>query len=201
MPGRGSPRRAAGLLAAALGVACAIGTACIIAEPPTNLPVPQTRRPTIVRDRVEPPASGVLGVFPTDGFIVFVDVDPTTGFDWRIFVDYDPLNPSSSLKNADRVPPDPGASEGGLVRVTMAVSPPSLDQCHVIEALVGTFANTNDQHTFDDANGGGDSISWIYSPSGDLRGCPIVDAGIDGAFPVDSSSETSPVAPLDGGTE
>jgi hypothetical protein len=182
--GRVSGRRARAS-AAGLGAGGAILAACIIAEPPTNLPPPVFQRPTILRDRAVPPASRVLGTLP-DAFIVDVVVDPTQGFEWRLFSDYDPL------KGAERyskqvVDPDPTATQGGSVRtISLAFSTevPSGDQCHVIEGVVAyRFLGPNGTavHAIDENAGGGDSIVWIYSPNGDVSGCPVFDAGIDGS--------------------
>src|SRR5262245_39848135 len=99
---------------AALALASTIATdACVIADPPTDLPVIPEMRPVFVRGSVVPSVSAVLGRWP-DKFIVPVElVDPRSKIFFSAFVDYNPATgegldsqpqtsefaPSSSLQN------------------------------------------------------------------------------------------------------
>jgi hypothetical protein len=90
----------------------------------------------------------------------------------------------------------------------------NMDQCHVIEVLVGGcpptsgepqrgcgFHNGNtggaEAHSFSVI--GGDTIVWFYNPRGDPSGCPTLDAGLDGAFP--DATPDAPVVVSDGGSD
>ena len=157
--------------------------ACIIADPLATLPVSAERRPTIVRDKVVPPISQVLGVFPSrDGFSIEVEVDPKQTIEWRLFVDYNPFTGTGQVGHGTEGPTDGGSRQVYLKNNDTNIVPEP-GQCHVVEALVALrFAGLadKDNHSFDSR--GGDSVVWFYSPTGDLRGCPVYDAGTDGAF-------------------
>lgn len=153
--------------------------ACILAEEPAELPPTPLMRPTILHGSVVPSTSAVLGTFP-EKFIVPVELsDPTLSFQWATFVDYNSLT-GSGLVDLPRTSTFEAATTQGRVR-TLEVTinpPPSTDGCHVIEVVVALrFASPSDPHV--PAEPGGDVVTWFYSPGGDLRGCPIVDAGID----------------------
>jgi hypothetical protein len=197
-PRKGALRRRLSVCAAVFAVLSLVGAAaCIIADPPRDLPNPPPGRPTILRDRLVPPNTSVLGVFP-DKFIADVEVDPTLPVEWRLFVDYNPFDPLGGLVGSHTVQADPGALDAGVRELEASPDDttyePSRSQCHVIEMLVA-FAYSSSPiassvHTFDSR--GGDSVVWFYSPTGDLSGCPIYDAGgVDGsAFPAATDAST-----------
>jgi hypothetical protein len=138
----------------------------------------------------------VLGAFP-DQFLIEVEVDPTDLVQWRLFIDYNPFDNNNLVDNGT-VAADPGAPDAGIRQVPMvASSRPDPSRCHVIEGLVALAFPGPDPHSFDP--GTGDSIVWFYSPNGDLSGCPVYDAGIDGAFQ-DVGPDTLPIIG-DGGPE
>ncbi len=158
---------------------CALA-ACIIAEPPSELPALPEFRPTIVRDSVVPTANAIVGVFP-EKFVVPVElVDPSVSFSWRAYVDYNPIT-GEGLSDFGTIAP--GGSPARVRVLEVPLRPPlDLQRCHVIEFLVaqrffgeGETAGVG-AHTPRDP--GGDSVTWYFSPGGDLRGCPVVDAGL-----------------------
>jgi hypothetical protein len=198
------------LCAALLSATVALGTvgaACIIADPPIDLPRPSPRRPTILRDQAVPPTTSVLGFFP-DQFVVPVEADPSATLEWHLFIDYDPLRPPDLPDGEDQVAPSDGARRD--VVATVNNRSVKVGSCHVIEVLVAACEGPDPQrgcgfeavgqsggHSFNAI--GGDSIVWFYDPTGDPSGCPTLDAGLDGAFP-DAASD-APLIVSDGGTE
>ena len=180
-------RRRATTVVAALGIGAAISAAaCIIADPPTDFPQPVQHRPTILRDRSVPPTSSVLGVFPSS-FLIEVEADPNATVSWHLFIDYNPFTGDGLVGRDVAAPDNPNAPDAGVRQISLVpteLTSPDLGRCHVIEAMValgfqsdeGRFAHAFDSH-------GGDSVVWFYSPTGDLSGCPVYDAGLDGAAP------------------
>jgi hypothetical protein len=171
-------------LGSALSLTASVGTilsACILADPPAELPTLPVMRPTVVHGAVVPSASRVLGGIPRQFEVPVEILDPSITFEWRVFVDYDPLAPSNAVFA--------GTSERAASRPSLTTriisfgnpiprSDPSLQACHVIEFLVAySFAGTS-SHTPDGR--GGDTIVWFYDPIGDLGGCPRYDAGAFG---------------------
>jgi hypothetical protein len=191
------------LLSATVAVGM-VGAACIIADPPIDLPRPSPRRPMILRDQAVPPTTSVLGLVP-DQFVIPVEADPSATLEWRLFIDYDPFRPPDQPAGDGRVDPSNGAQRDVAASVYIRSSV-DLGSCHVIEVLVAACegANTTQGCGFGGRGGhsfnaiGGDSIVWFYNPTGDSSGCPTLDAGLDGAF-----SDAAPDALIvgDGGTE
>jgi hypothetical protein len=178
---------------APLAFASASLLACVLAEPVGDLPRAAQQRPTIVRASVVPSSSTVLGTFP-DKFVVPVELsDPTLTFQWAAFIDFDPITDTGLQLYADSV--FESASLQGRTRVIEIPipAPPDLDRCHVIEVVVAlqleSTTRPREAHTPRIGGPGGDSVTWFYSPGGDLAGCPAlsVDAGpdarSDGAIP------------------
>jgi hypothetical protein len=184
----------------ALVFACAtialLVDACVIADPVTDLPQFPDRRPTILRSSVVPSASAVLGRWPGK-FIVPVDlIDPRQTFFYSSFVDYDPIN-GAGFKNTfpSDFEPGSGTTQGSVRTIDVPIEdPPSPDRCHIVEIIVALrFVSTRDTkglHTPDEP--GGDSVSWIYNPTGDLSGCPLVDAGLVPISIGDADAEGGP---------
>lgn len=168
-------------------VTCAIMVhGCIVADPPTDLPRPAPKRPTIVRSAVVPSTSYVLGRWPTT-FIVPVELhDPLAELSWATFVDYNPVTGEGFERN--EISKYEVASTTGNIRVLeIPITVPSGDRCHLVEVIVALRLNTStarNAHTPEEASG--DSVSWFYSPSGDLAGCPVLDAGLE---PLDQGSD------------
>lgn len=159
--------------------------ACVLAEPVGELPRPAAQRPTIVRASVAPSPNLVLGTFP-DKFVVPVELaDPTATFQWAAFVDFDPTTDTGLQLFADSA--FETATLAGRTRVLEIPipAPPDLDRCHVVEVVVAlqleSTASPRGAHSPKQGGPGGDSVTWFYSPGGDLAGCPalVVDAGSD----------------------
>jgi hypothetical protein len=164
---------------------------CIIAEPPTDPPRLPPSRPTIVRGDVIPSASQVLGRLPPK-FIVPVELfDPTVTFEWALWVDFNPATGAgleffgtSEFEQANTV---------GRVRSIEASFglPPDDDRCHVIEVIVALrFAGQQGTGAHAPLDPGGDVVTWFYNPSGDLSGCPVLDAGLE-PLPPDSGADAA----------
>ncbi|MEI7892665.1 MAG: hypothetical protein WCI05_06215 [Myxococcales bacterium] len=165
-----------------IGAALLLGLSCVIADPPAELPRPPRRRPTIFHGSVVPPLGQVLGQFPTQ-FVVPVDVgDPSTSFEWNVFLDYDPVSrPAPVLSGFEE---DPAGMDAGVRVVAFSIDVPDPTACHVIEFMVALTFNRASAHTPDSY--GADSTIWLYNPSGLATECPRYDAGgLDGAFPND----------------
>jgi hypothetical protein len=167
-------------------------TSCIIAEPGTDPPRSPVTRPHIVRTSVVPPAGEVLGQWPSK-FVVPVELsDPTVPFGYVMFIDYD-SSTDSGLTAACGTNTFEAATlaNGGLRIQEIALpAPPDLDRCHVVEVLVALQINCDQDSNAAHAppEPGGDSVTWIYNPTGDVNGCPTLDAGLE-ASP-DSGAQT-----------
>ncbi len=168
------------------------GGACVLIEPPGDLPRLPTTRPTIVRGSVVPSASSVLGTWPDekDGFIVPVELaDPKLPFEYAAFVDYNAFTGEGLQIEPTRSDFERSNTTGRIRTLNVVLPPPSeLDRCHVVEVVVALRleSNTSPQTSHTPAEPSGDIVTWFYNPSGDLRGCPTVDAGIR---PLDAGSE------------
>jgi hypothetical protein len=172
---------------AALPASLVMTDGCVIAEPPGDLPRPPQRRPVIITSQLVPQNSGVLATFPSR-FVVPVElVDPTANFDWSAFVDFNPLT-GDGLVAVSQSQFSPSNFDGKYRILEVEIPAPLdlMDRCHVIEIVVALnllARETSDgrvAHT--PREPGGDNAVWFYSPTGDLRGCPILDAGADAAL-------------------
>src|SRR2546428_119104 len=74
---------AAGALAAA---------ACVIADPPPDLPAPPLHHPVIVTGSVNPPTTAVLTEIPRRFDVPVEVLTPDREFFYNVFVDYDPVS-------------------------------------------------------------------------------------------------------------
>lgn len=184
MVGMTTPARARHILrvvaiVAALAVGAVLVGACVIADPPTPLPQLPEMRPTIIRASVVPPTTSVLGRWPSK-FIVPVELsDAKSTLYWATFVDYNPAT-REGLDQRGESTYEPSSTQGRIRTLELPISMPSLDRCHVVEVVVALTLNTSDPrtaHTFEEPPGG-DIATWFFSPSGDLSGCPILDAGL-----------------------
>lgn len=153
--------------------------ACIIAEPPSDPPRLPLTRPTIVRGSVVPPASNIIGVWPGK-FIVPVELsDPTLAFEYSVWIDF---NAATGEGLVDFQPSTfvEANTRGRVRRLEIQLPRPNDDRCHVVEVLVAVRFVGQDgtgAHAFTDP--GGDVVSWIFNPSGDTTGCPLLDSGIE----------------------
>jgi hypothetical protein len=188
-------------MAAALGMAVVMSDACVIADPPTDLPTLPPMRPTIRRASVVPPTSAVLGRWPAK-FIVPVEVsDPRVDIAWATFVDYNPFNGQGYI--SDGVSRRAPSANGNIRTLELPIPMPSLDRCHVVEIVVALRLNTfNGQtaHTPEEPPGG-DIVSWFFNPSGDLAGCPVLDAGLEPVPETDAGAEAGADAEADAAVE
>jgi len=81
---------------------------------------------------------------------------------------------TSTLYEPGEIDPDPAGDDGGIRVLSVRLTTPAdLNACHTVEILVAlTFV---EDHTPDSI--GGDSVTWFYSPTGNLADCPVYDAG------------------------
>ena len=168
-------------------VVLAAQDACVLAAPSGELPRLPDSRPTIVHASLVPSTSSVISRFPS-AFIVPVELaDPTVAFVYAAFVDYNPFTGDGLVDAPRHVAPtnEPGRTRNVSVSIP---APTDTNRCHVIEVVVALRLKSETDgktaHTPDDP--GGDVATWFYNPSGDVGGCPALDAGIDA--PVDADS-------------
>jgi hypothetical protein len=163
----------------ALAMAMAID-ACVIADPPTELPQLGEMRPTIVRASVAPSMSSVLGVWP-DKFIVPVEMsNPQADLAWATFVDFDPVTGFGIQAKGTKTAAQSSAAGGGRM-LELAIAKPNDNSCHIVEIVVALrlpdeITGGKSLHT--PPPPGGDTAMWVFNLSGDLAGCPVRDAGI-----------------------
>ncbi|MCL2725004.1 MAG: hypothetical protein FWD69_11265 [Polyangiaceae bacterium] len=167
-------------LAFALASTFASVGACVLVEPPDDLPATPPTRPTILHASAVPSTSAVLSVFPSK-FIVPVEITPATAsFAWAAFVDYNPHSGEGLVGVTHTSEFDPTTTQDGVRLLEVSINPPDTGGCHVIEVVVALHLSDTDPHS--PASPGGDIVQWFYSPSGDMRGCSVADAGIDASF-------------------
>ena len=178
---------------ATFAVTCVLVHGCVIADPPTPLLQLPEMRPTIMHSSVVPSTSSVLGTWPAT-FIVPVELsNPRADVAWASFVDFNPAT-GEGFDNAQISKWEPTAN--GIRILEIPITMPSLDRCHVVEIVVALRLNTTSTQTAHTPEPpGGDIVTWFFSPSGDLSGCPVLDAGLT---PIDAAADRGPEA---GGTE
>lgn len=179
-----------GARAAVVGI-CALGpvvtaAGCILAEPAGDLPTLPVSRPVVVQDKVVPSTSAVLGVFPSELLIPVELSDPTLSFDYATFVDYNSVTGEGLVDIPRTNSYEEGKPKDRIRMLSINLStPPDLDRCHVIEVVIAlrlvSKSDPKNAHTPAEPPGG-DLVTWIYSPGGDLRGCPTLDAGIEASL-------------------
>jgi len=170
---------------ASLAVVVLLPGACIIAQPSGDVPrLPETR-PTILHPSVVPSTSSIITRWP-EFFKVPVELsNPTADFAYATFIDYNPLTGEGYLAGPTPISYDPQSLVTRVRNLDIAIAEPSeLGRCHVVEVIVALrFRSSTDFkniHTPDEP--GGDSVSWIYNPSGDVNGCPSFDGGIEASI-------------------
>jgi len=157
-------------------------SACIIAEPVSEIQALPQFRPVIVRSSVVPSPSAVLASFPTKLVIPVELVDPRLKFEWRFYVDYNPQTGTGPVSFGESTAV--GADQRlRLLEVQTGSAAIDPTRCHVLEFVVaqqfegkGDLGGRNAHTPIDPP--GGDSVTWLLSPDGDLRGCPVPDAGL-----------------------
>jgi hypothetical protein len=157
---------------AVLAGATLLLASCILTSP-VDVPALPLYPPTIVRGLVVPPAERPLATFPRTFVVPVRLLDPTARFQWRLFYDFESIRLSTGLQAYGTVEPD-----GSNVReLRIEVTPPEdVTRCHFVEVRVAyAFGGTDGNKALEPP--GGDTVSWVYSPGGDLRGCPAFDAG------------------------
>lgn len=195
------PRTSRVLRGVAGSVALVAFAACIIAEPVSDVSdIPQFR-PIIVRSSVVPGPSTVLAALPSKLVVPVELVDPRVRFQWRLYIDYNPQLGTGLVSGGE----SSLASTGDRVQVLEIVpSGAAIDpnRCHTIEVVVaqqfegGQRLFGRQAHTPIDPPGG-DSVTWILSPEGDIKGCPVPDAGV---APLDGSADADASRDAEGGS-
>jgi hypothetical protein len=177
---RSSRLRGRVVVIATVAAACA-AVACVLADPPPDLPAESQLHPVVVQSAVFPPTTQVLVELPPSGFVVPVQLfDPDTPFEYEVFVDFDPsaTPPQSPVIAVTVAPPFP--LDGGVDLVDFDLTPyfagldPSV--CHEIDFVVALGFTATSPHTPDSR--GGDGVLWFYDASGGLGGCPGVEGGV-----------------------
>ncbi len=170
-------------------------SACLLADPGGDLPRIPRRRPFIVQSGVVPTSSRLLATYPEKLIVPVELADPQVEFEYSVFLDYNPLTGQTLLQPVETSTFERSNIENGLRMLEIPLTPPTdLDRCHTLEVVVAlrlTGRDGRQAHT--PAEPGGDSVTWFYSPTGDLAGCPSLDAGPDAAFSTrDAGAEGGP---------
>jgi hypothetical protein len=160
---------------------------CLIADPPAELPSPP-RQPPFIRGPSAVPPTPLITTWPPTFNIPVEMLDPSASFSWRLFGDGQTL--AKGIASTD----------GGVTLVSFVALPPPGEsgECHMIEYAAALFVQGTtppDPSLVDPSLT--DSIFWIFAPSGDLAGCPLIDAGVGDGF-ADVTPDT-PVIIVDGG--
>jgi hypothetical protein len=176
--GQAAAGRRAGRLLTALACAgsAAVGlAACLIADPGPDLPKPPDLPPSIDHLNVQPPTSLILTSLPINFYAPVTRIDTTVPYFWKVFVDYDNIAQTLPILSSNGATTDLAVS-GSITTL------PSGPGCHVVELIVADG--------FGDVTGGraptvdgGDSVTWFYSPGGNLAGCPLYTGSFDASFP------------------
>jgi hypothetical protein len=162
----GKARRSVGRGVVGVLLALGIGAlgACLLADPPADLPVLPIEPPAIETANVTPSVPSLLQTWPSE-FDLPVVADPSESeLEWEVLIDHivvDGPNPVS-------IPED-----GGVFLSSIPVPFPlsSLAECHTLEIFVFYENDTSAE----------DSVVWFYSPTGNFDDCPVWDAGVDAA--------------------
>jgi hypothetical protein len=185
-------RRAIGIVVTTLVVPV---VACVLADPPASVPPTPLAPPEIDHELVVPPVTSILAAWPGEFDVPILVLDPSVTVEWEAFLDYDPLgNHGGQLPYVPLGEVGPGQDvddAGERMLVANIPAPPDLTTCHTLEIIVAFGFENHAPNSV-----GGDSVTWFYSPTGSLDGCPIFDfeagapdAGEDGSSPVDASPD------------
>lgn len=154
--------------------------ACVLADPPAKVSEPPARRPRIVRESSTPPVTEILRTWPGT-FHILVETQPGSALAGYAYLDPDPLNlPGQDVLVIQNLV---AVDDAGQRVVDVTFLPPDPSRCHTVEILMGNapfiFSRTPDPGT-------SDSISWFYSPTGDVTACAPFDGGIQ---PTDAATD------------
>lgn len=167
----------AGRLLTALACAgsAAVGlAACLIADPGPDLPTPPSLPPSIDHLNVQPPPGLILTTSPINFYAPVTRIDTTVPYVWRVFADYDSMAGALNILQSK----EPTVESA----ITGSITVPTGPGCHVIELIVAdNFGDISGGHA--PTADGGDSVTWFYSPGGDLAGCPVYTGPVDASFP------------------
>jgi hypothetical protein len=187
------------VVAAAVGgaavVASLVGVACVLVDPPPDLPAETQLHPIVIKSSVFPPTTQVLAELPASGFQVPIQVfESDTAFEYEVFVDFDPLAPTPQTPVIAATASPPFALDGGvnIVDFDLTAYSATLDPsaCHQIDFVVALGFDPGSLHTPDSR--GGDSVAWFYDPSGGFAGCPNGGVTTTDAAPPDASDAGMP---------
>jgi len=190
----GRKRAFGALTVLAVGSACAllvVAQGCILAQPSGELPTIPETRPTILHASTVPSETSVVTRWPQT-FIVPVElVDPTVRIAYAAFVDYDELTGDGIQGTPEHSDFEAANTVGRTRTLTVAIPEPDPGRCHKVEVVVALRLSSEDdsKHSHTPAEPGGDIATWFYNPTGDLGGCPALDAGIDAALDAGDASE------------
>lgn len=156
-----------------------VADACVIADPPTDLPQLGELRPRIIRESVVPSTSSVIGQWPEDGkFIIPVELsNPLADLEWAAFVDYNPTVPSGYWDNSTV---EKSPATGRIRMVEVELKRPLDNGCHIVEIVVALKweGSKTTLSLHNPPAPGGDIATWVFNLSGDPSGCAVPDAGI-----------------------
>jgi hypothetical protein len=148
--------------------------ACLLADPPADLPVTPFAPPEILRTEVQPPITSFLDALPNQ-FTVPVAADPSQKeLLWEFSEDG-----AGETNSAPIV-------DGGVLLAIAPPTPTNLQECHTL-VLVVSYADLPTVPA--------DSVAWFYSPTRSFDGCPVFDGG-----PQDAGSESSDNGSSDDGS-
>ncbi len=160
------------ILGAAAGLAS--NASCVLIDGPADLPLPATRRPTILRAQVSPSASSPIDALPVDGFVVPLEIpDPTQDVVWNAYFDL-PLsgdvNPDTFRIDGNTVFGSSGAPNITSVNFSVGASRVTGNSCHTVHFVVALASSPDDPNL-------SDSIDWFIVPGGNAGGCTTYDGG------------------------
>lgn len=149
--------------------------ACLVTDPPGDLPAVPLRAPRILSASVAPPLlDPIQSLEPSSSLIIPIEVDPDERLEVRWFVDFDAtLNPQPAeviLVEA------PTGAESTVRTVTIAIGGIDPTRCHSILVLAAYGFAGNSPYTPRPAELY-DQAVWFYRPGGNTVACPAYDAG------------------------
>ncbi len=172
------------------GAAAALATnaSCVLLDGPADLPLPATRRPTILRSQVSPSASIPLGGLPVDGFVVPIEIpDPTQDVVWVAYFDLDlssGANPQNFVIAGETIS---GSSDAPNIAYANFSVPPGRvigNSCHTVHFVVALASAPDDPNL-------SDSIDWFIVPGGNAGGCTTYDGGGYSLIPDAAATDAS----------
>lgn len=162
----------AGAAAASVGLA-----ACLLADPGPTLPRPQDYPPFIETANVQPGEGVIVTTLPLNFSVPIIQVDTTKTYQWEVFIDYDPIMGSVVARSGS------GTSDDKAIPFQLVPGDVTGEGCHTIQFIVAYGFGTEGTGLHTPVAPGGNSVTWFYSPGGDLAGCPAFSGEVDAAFP------------------